>query len=123
MKRYIAFFVLMIVVSTALLLFESEWTEMGLNVGFVLAANLLLFFITTMAFYVVSAQIKSSIHRFMRGVYTSFLIKMFLMAGALLLYGLSVDNINRPAIFVALGIYVLYTGIEVFQLMRLLRQK
>ncbi len=49
---------------------------------------------------------------------------MFTVIGAILVYvAIMSKELNKAGIFIAMGFYVLYTSIEVFQLMKIVRKK
>lgn len=61
--------------------------------------------------------------KFVRGVYASMMIKMFICMIAILIYiVLNKKNINKPALFTSMGIYIFYTVIEVSGLMKAARK-
>ena len=107
-----------------LLSFKEFMIKSGFDVNFILVANIILFGITILGFVIVSGQASSSnIHAFMRGVYTSFLLKMFAIITALFIFISLFKNVNKPAILTSMGLYIIYSATEVFQLMKIVREK
>ena len=61
---------------------------------------------------------------FIRSVYASLLVKIFIVIIALAVYlFITKGKINKPSVFTAMGLYILYTFIEVKQLMKISRRK
>ncbi|MDQ6756413.1 MAG: hypothetical protein M3004_05715 [Bacteroidota bacterium] len=61
---------------------------------------------------------------FVRGVYMSMMFKLFITMAAVLIFVFLVrSKINKPALFTAMGLYIVYTMVEVSMLMKLARKK
>ena len=90
-----------------------------------LIGNLLLFIITFISFILGKRGLNSANpHAFVRSVYTSMMLKLFGCAIAAFIYIASYRNeVNKPALFLLMSLYLLYTFIEVSILTRMLRQK
>jgi Kef-type K+ transport system membrane component KefB len=59
-----------------------------------------------------------------RGLYASLMLKMFVIIGGLFIYIYGFrGSVNVPALFVAMVLYLVYTSIEVKQLMKIARKK
>ncbi|PZP50105.1 MAG: hypothetical protein DI598_06300, partial [Pseudopedobacter saltans] len=59
-----------------------------------------------------------------RSIQGSFLLKLFVLVSATFIYVYTVGPArNKPAIFIGMGLYVLYTVLEVRDAFKLLRQK
>ena len=102
-----------------------SWLEVnGFNINFLLVSNLLLFLLSLAGFIIQSRAIRSmDPQKFVRGVYASIMIKMFICMIAVLIYMvMNKDNINKPALFSSMGIYIFYTVIEVSGLMKAARK-
>jgi hypothetical protein len=97
----------------------------GFNIGFLLSANVILFLLSFFAFFIQSRGVESTnINAFIRGVYSSILLKLFVVVIAIVIYILLMHGeVNKPSLFTAMAIYIIYTSIEVIQLMKLARKK
>ena len=63
-------------------------------------------------------------HAFFQWVYGSFIVKLFLLAGAAFIYIMTMKkDVNKPALFLCMGLYLIYTLIEVSGLMKMAKQK
>ncbi len=103
-----------IVVNGLLLVFQGQLRAAGLDTGVLLVANLILFAIFFISLWMhLRSMANSSTHVFMRNMYSGMLLKLFGGALAAFIYMyLNRNNINKPALFGAMALYVLYTIIE-----------
>ena len=90
-----------------------------------LIGNLVLFLITLVSYFIATRGLKSTNpHAFVRSVFGSITIKLFAcMIAAFVYIATYQKDINKPALFSLMGMYLLYTFVEVGALTRLLRQK
>jgi hypothetical protein len=107
------------------LVFQNILTAAGFNAGFLLAANVILFLLTFFGFFIQTKGVRSTnVHAFIRGVYSSLLLKMFVIVVAIVVYILVMGGqVNKPSLFTSMGIYLVYTSMEVIQLMKIARKK
>ncbi|MEO5648984.1 MAG: hypothetical protein ABIR03_03555 [Ginsengibacter sp.] len=124
-KKFIPVVGLFIFVNIVLFIFEEILSANGFAVNFILGANAVLFLLSLFGFFIQTKGVRSSnINAFIRGVYSSVLLKMFIIMGAILIYILIAGGtVNKPAIFTSMAIYILYTSVEVIQLMKIVRKK
>ena len=117
--------VLFILVNSLAFIFKTFLHDHGFGIKFLLAANLLLFCLSQLAFFIQMRGLKSiNINAFIRSVYASLLIKIFIVIIALAVYlFITKGKINRPSLFTSMALYILYTFIEVRQLMKISRRK
>jgi hypothetical protein len=97
----------------------------GVDQSVLIVGNLILFAVSLSSFLLTRRSLTSSNpHAFMRAMYGSFMIKFFVCAAAAFIYIMSVKkNLNKPALFACMGLYLVYTSIEIGSLTKLLRQK
>jgi hypothetical protein len=97
----------------------------GMDQDVVLIGNLLLFVITLLSFLLAQKGLKNpNPHAFVRSVYSSMMIKLFLCIIAAFIYiSIYRDNLSKPALFTCMGLYLVYTFMEVSILMKLLKGK
>lgn len=100
----------------------AKW---GIDQDVVIIGNLLLFLITLISFVLGLRGLKNpNPHAFVRSVYTSMMLKLFLCVIAAFIYiSMYRDNLNKPALFTCMGLYLVYTFMEVSVLMKLLKEK
>jgi hypothetical protein len=87
--------------------------------------NLFLFVVTFFSFLIAKKGLQhQNPHVFMRSVMGSIMIKMFLAIIAAFIYiSIYKKQLNKPALFICMGLYLVYTFLEVSILTRILRQK
>ncbi|MBA2744968.1 MAG: hypothetical protein H0U44_01970 [Flavisolibacter sp.] len=104
---------------------RTRFENMGVDADVVLIGNLLLFFITFLSFYLGVKGLKNpNPHAFVRSLYMSIMIKFFLCIIAAVIYIATYKSgLNKPALFICMGLYLLYTFIEVSVLTKMLRRK
>ncbi len=124
-KKFIPVIGLFLLVNLIVFMFGNSLKEYGFNIGFLVVANALLFLLTFFGFYLQTKGIRSTnINAFIRGIYSSLLLKMFVIVGAILIYILVMGGqANKPSLFASMGIYLVYTFLEVIQLMKIARKK
>ena len=124
-NKSFAVIVLFILINACAFVFKTFLHDYGFGIKFLLAANLLLFCLSMLAFIMQVKGLQSvNTNVFIRSVYASLLVKIFVVIIALALYlFITKGKINKPSVFTAMGLYILYTFIEVKQLMKISRRK
>jgi Ca2+/Na+ antiporter len=91
----------------------------------VIYGNLLLFIITLISWLLAQNGLRNpNPHAFTRSVYMSVMLKLFVcMIAAFVYISTNKSNLNKPGLFVCMGLYLVYTFLEVSLLMKLLKQK
>jgi len=100
-------------------------TKQGIDQEVLIVGNLILFVATALSFYVSQHSLSSANPRSSVGsLYGSFMIKFFIIIIAAFVYIMAAKkNLNKPALFVCMGLYLVYTVVEVSSLQKLLKQK
>lgn len=109
-----------------LLVAGRAWiTRNGFDADVLIIGNLALCLVMLLSFMVTSRSLESkNPNSFVRAIYGSFIIKFFILAIAAFAYIMAQrKDVNKPALFVCMGLYVVYTFFEVSALFRLLKQK
>jgi hypothetical protein len=118
----IIFFVLL----NALFLTGKNFLERsGFDQSVLIIGNLVLFAATLVSFVFSKQGLRSeNPQAFVRSVYMSIMIKLFIcVIGALIYIFLFRKNLNKPALFACMGLYLVYAFIEVSVLTKMLKQK
>jgi hypothetical protein len=115
-KRPFSPVILLFIILNALFLTGRNTLE-GWNVDqkVLIAGNILLFVITLISFLLAQRGLKSSnTHVFIRAVIGSIMIKLFVSVIAAFIYiSIFKKQINKPALFTCMGLYLIYTFLEV----------
>ena len=124
-KKFIPVIALFVFINLPILLFKTLSIKSGFEISFLLIANALLFLLTLFGFFIQLKTVSSSnVNAFIRGIYSSLLLKMFVIVAAIFIYiYITGGKVNKPSLFTSMAFYLLYTFIEVVQLMKLARKK
>jgi hypothetical protein len=124
-KAYFPIVLLFIILNALILIFKTILEGKGFDIAFLIWANLFLFILSIGGFLLQRRGLHSpNPQAFVRGVYSSMIFKMFITMIVVLIYVLMVrSNINKPALFTAMGLYIVYTVVEVRMLTKLARKK
>lgn len=122
---YLPLFIVFVVVFLLVVVFKNYLHSKDINTSFVLGANFVLLTLSVAGLYIQSKGAGSTnLNAFLRGIYTSLLMKMFLIVGAIIIYiTIMGGEVNKGAIFISMALYIVFTGIEVKQIMKLVRRK
>lgn len=104
---------------------KSMLARWGADQNVLIIGNLILFLVTIVSALIAIRSLKSTNpHAFVRGVFGSITIKLFAcMIAALVYIAIYKKDLNKPALFTLMGLYLLYTFIEVGSLTKLLKGK
>jgi hypothetical protein len=124
-SRSLQLMVLVFVILNALFIAGRGMLEKrGIDQGVVLIGNVVVFAVSFIAFMLTQRTLENkNPHVFVRAVYSGFIIKFFILVIAAFIYFQLVETINKPALFVMLILYLVYTFLEVSSLLRLLKGK
>jgi hypothetical protein len=114
-----------VLLNSFIVIFKTFLENKGFDREFLIVANLLLFILSLAAFYLQRRALQSNNpNAFVRGVYASMILKLFVCMIAVTIYAfIKKSNINKPALFTSMGIYILYTSFEVAALMKVARKR
>ena len=118
--------ILLFVILNALFIgLGKRWKEWGVDNDVLIIGNTFLFVITLVSYLISKKGLQhQNPHVFMRSVMGSIMIKMFLAIIAAFIYiSIYKRGLNKPALFICMGLYLVYTFLEVNILTRILRQQ
>ena len=97
----------------------------GFNQSVLMVGNLIVFVATCVSFLFARRGLKSAnAQTFVRSVYVSIMVKLFICIIAALIYIFMFrKNLNKPGLFTCMGLYLVYTLIEVSVLTKMLKEK
>lgn len=110
------------------LLFLTDRTFLerkGFDQSVLIVGNLVIFVATLLSFFFAKHGLKAEKPQtFVRSVYLSIMVKLFVCIIAALVYiFIFRANLNKPALFTCMGLYLVYTLIEVSGLTGMLKGK
>lgn len=107
-------------------LLGREWLQnKGFNTDVLVIANIFLVLLAIVSFLMTRRSLDAkNPNVFVRAIYGSFLMKFFAIAVLAFVYivVISKKEVNKPALYASLGLYVLYTVLEVRSLLQLLKK-
>ncbi|HEY0040556.1 MAG TPA: hypothetical protein VGB71_07840 [Flavisolibacter sp.] len=105
--------------------FRARLLSWNVDQDILVIGNLFLFVITFFSFLIAKRGLQhQNPHVFMRAVMGGIMVKMFLAIIAAFVYiSIYKKQINKPALFTCMGLYLVYTFLEVSVLTRILRKK
>ena len=124
-KYFIPLLGLFIAVISFANLFRNFLEQKGIDADVLIIGNSLIFLISLVSLYF---HIKGFLHKnvqvFLRSVYGSMMLKMFGLAAVAAIYILvAKKEVNKPALFICMGLYIFYTALEMVQVFKLLKEK
>ena len=124
-KLWLPIVLLFVFLNSIFVLGKSFLTQQGIDHLVLIGGNLVLFIASALSFYISHKSITSkNPNSSIRSLYGSFMIKFFLIAIAAFVYIMVVKkNVNKPALVICMGLYLVYSFVEVASLQKLLRQK
>lgn len=124
-KAFFPIVLLFIILNSLILTFKTFLESYGFDREFLIWANLFLFVISVGGFMLQHKGLQSpNPQAFVRGMYASMMFKMFICIVVVLIYVFLFRNkINKPGLFTAMGLYIVYTVVEVTALMKVVRKK
>lgn len=124
-KKFVPVIVLFAMITTLIFVLKPFLKSNGFDIIFLLAGNLILFTLSISGFLIQMRGLRSAnTHVFIRGIYASLLLKMFIILIAVLIYVfINRENVNKPSLFTCMALYILYTATEVKQLLKIARKK
>lgn len=124
-QLYLPILGLFVALSSFCLLGQNWLTKYGFSFNVLMGGNLILFIVTiTSLYFHVKGFLHKNIQVFFRSVYGALMIKMLICAAAVVIYALvAKPNINKPALYVCMALYFVYSFMEVRMVFRLLKQK
>ncbi|MBL7759322.1 MAG: hypothetical protein JNK08_01360 [Sediminibacterium sp.] len=120
-KLFLPLVVLMLVVNVLAVMLNSSLQQKQIDGLVVVCANTLLFIICASSLYMqVKSLNNSNPHAMVRGVMGSVVLKLFVLGTAAFIYLYAAgENKSVNALFISMGLYIVYTWLEVRIAMRL----
>lgn len=123
MKKSFIPFILITFIALALIFFGMRTYLPAYNFTVMMVGNIIMAILSVSTFYMVTVQMKRKPDAFVRGVYASSFLKLFVCIVAILSYAIiNKPNVHKPTLFVLFGIYAVYSVIETMLLSRLAKE-
>ena len=124
-QHFVPLVILFIVLNALFIGCKSWLAKYGMSQDVLIIGNAILFVVTIASLYFhVKGFLHKNIQVFFRSVYGALMIKMLVCAAAVIIYAMvAKPNINKPALYVCMALYFVYSFLEVRMVFRLLKQK
>lgn len=123
-REFVPIVLLFVVLNALFISGRTMLVRWNADQGVLMGGNLLLFAITFFSFLLAKRGLQNpNPYAFVRAVYGSIMIKLFICIIAAFIYiSRYKGNLNKAALFVCMGLYLVYTFMEVAILMKMLKQ-
>ena len=123
-KPFVPVIVLFVLLNAFFIAGKSLLQRWGADSDVLIIGNALLFVITLISYLLAQKALKNSnTHAFIRAIIGGIMIKLFVSVIAAFIYiSLFKKQLNKPALFTCMGLYLVYTFLEVSVLTRQLKQ-
>ena len=125
LRNFFPAIMIFLILNSGFLALMKKLEEWGFDYTVLVVGNLLVFGICFLSYWMaIRGLTTKNTHAFFRWVYGSVMIKLFLLAGVAFVYiMMNKKEVNQPGLFFCMGLYVVYTFIEVSALMKVNKQK
>ena len=124
-RNFFPAILIFLILNSGFIAMMKRLEEWGFDYSVLVFGNLLIFGISFLSYWMaVKGLTTKNNHAFFRWVYGSIMVKLFLLAGVAFIYiVMNKEAVNKPALFFCMGLYIIYTFIEVSALMKVNKQK
>ena len=124
LKGFVPVILVMIALNGFFSIGKNWLQQRNIDADVVIVGNTLLFLITLGSFLLAKRGLSNSNpHAFIRSVYMSVMLKLFACIIAAGVYiSIYKSNLNKPALFICMGLYLVYTFLEIAILTKMLKQ-
>jgi hypothetical protein len=124
-REFVPVVLLFVLVNALAISLRTSWVTWNVSQDLLIYGNLFLFAITFLSFLIAEKGLQNkNPHAFVRSVYGSIMFKLFICLIAAFIYiAIYKKGLNKPAFFACMGLYLVYTFLEVSILTRLLRKR
>ena len=125
LRNFFPAIIIFLVLNSGFLAMMKRLDEWGFEYSVLVFGNLIVFGVSLLSYWMaVRGLTTKNSHAFFRWVYGSVMIKLLLLAGVAFVYiMMNKKEVNKPGLFFCMGLYVIYTFIEVSALMKVNKQK
>ena len=124
-REFVPIVLLFIILNSFFIAGRGMLERWGASQNVLMGGNLLIFGLTFFSFLLAERGLQNkNPHAFVRAVYSSVLLKLFIGIIAAFIYiAIEKKNLNKPGLFTVMGLYLVYTFLEVRVLTRMLKKK
>ena len=125
LRNFFPAIMIFLILNSAFLVLMKRLEGWGFDYSVLVFGNLIVFGVSALSYWMATRGLTTkNTHAFFRWVYGSVMIKLFLLAGIAFVYiMINKKEVNKPGLFFCMGLYIVYTFIEVSALMKVNKQK
>ena len=119
-RNLIPLAVIFLIIGTLILVLRNSLEQHGFDMQVLSWGNVFIYLVTAVSMRLLSKGLHAERTQvFLRNAYTGILIKLFACAAAAFIYIMaSGKNLNKPALFACMGLYLVYTFVELSVIMK-----
>jgi hypothetical protein len=118
-KALITLTIFFIITNALFIVFNSRLEDKGVDTDVIIIGNLFLYVVSALSVWMYGKAGNSQRpHGVVRNVYGGFMLKFFALIVAAMVYFYFAKEINKPAIFICMGLYLVYNFAGVFQVVK-----
>lgn len=113
--------VIVFIITAALIFIFRQFLELhGFDWQVLSGGNIFIYIVTALSMHLLGKGMNAAdTHAFLRNAYSAVLMKLFAFAAAAFMYILlSGKNLNKPALFASMALYLIYTFVELSVIMK-----
>ncbi len=124
-KSVLPLVVVFLLIAIAILVFKNALTQNGVDWQVLSGGNLIIYLITIISVHMLTKGLQAeTTHGFLRNAYSGILLKLMACAVAAFVYILIAGkNLNKPALFGCMGLYLVYSFMEMRLILKMNKQK
>lgn len=119
-KSVVPLVVVFLIIGALILVFRTSLSQYGVDWQVLSGGNIFVYAITMISMHLLTKGMTAeTTPAFLRNAYGGIMFKLFACAGAAFIYILaSGKNLNKPALFASMLLYIVYTFIELSVIMK-----
>ncbi|MEJ7683498.1 MAG: hypothetical protein WKG06_37710 [Segetibacter sp.] len=119
-KSVIPLVIVFLMIAGLIFIFRESLESRGFDWQVLSGGNLFVYLVTAVSMHLLSKGLNAAeTNAFLRNAYGGIMVKLFACAGAAFIYILlSGKNLNKPALFASMFLYLLYTFVELSVVMK-----
>ena len=124
-RNFLPAIMIFLILNSGFLLMMKRLETWGFDFSVLVFGNIIVFGTSLLSYWMaVKGLTTKNNYAFFRWVYGSIMLKLFLLAGVAFVYiMMNKKEVNKPGLFFCMGLYIVYTFIEVSGLMKVNKQK
>ncbi len=108
-----------------ILVFRKSLEQYGFDWQVLSGGNLIIYLVTAISIHLLNKGLHAgNTQAFLRNAYSGILVRLFTLALAAFIYILAAGkNMNKPALFACMGLYLIYSFVEMYIVMKESKRK